>query len=180
MHGRAESQVTLASRSSAVEKAMQMEIQKVRAPANVLLGGEIVGKDDGFSCSQFHKRLINSSHTPADDTMRKLGVLSILCFTCLIDFPRTSFRPKQQQHVSIIEQSRSQFLLCLWKMSWEPVMQKPGQCANHIQRFPFSFSPSKRYLELRNFTYSHGVNLTNQTLLNEKSINHQNHMVAAM
>lgn len=29
MHGRAESQVTLASRSSAVEKAMQMEIQKV-------------------------------------------------------------------------------------------------------------------------------------------------------
>ena len=91
MHGRAESQVTLASRSSAVEKAMQMEIQKVRAPANVLLGGEIVGKDDGFSCNQFHKRLINSSHTPADDTMRKLGVLSILCFTCLIAFPRTSF-----------------------------------------------------------------------------------------
>ena len=29
MHGRAESQVTLASRSGAVEKAMQMEIQKV-------------------------------------------------------------------------------------------------------------------------------------------------------
>ena len=92
MHGRAESQVTLASRSSAVEKAMQMEIQKVRAPANVLLGGEIVGKDgDGFSCNQFHKRLINSSHTPADDSIRKLRVLSILCFTCLIAFPRTSF-----------------------------------------------------------------------------------------
>ena len=61
MHGRAESQVTLASRSSAVEKAMQMEIQKVRPPASVLRG-EIVGKDDGFSCNQFHKRLINSSH----------------------------------------------------------------------------------------------------------------------
>ena len=30
MYGRAESQVTLASRTGAVEKAMQMEIQKVR------------------------------------------------------------------------------------------------------------------------------------------------------
>ena len=175
MHGRAESQVTLASRSSAVEKAMQMEIQKVRPSASVLRG-EIVGKDgDGFSCNQFHKRLINSSHTRADDSIRKLRVLSILCFTCLIAFPRTSFRPKQQQQVSNIEQSRSQFLLCLWKMSCNVPFSK-----SDIQRFPFRFSPSKEDEELRNFTYSHGGNLTNQTLLNEKSINHQNHMVAAM
>ena len=57
--------MTLASRSSAVEKAMQMEIQKVR-PVQMW---EMVGKDDGFSCNQFHKRLINSSHTlPAQTT----------------------------------------------------------------------------------------------------------------
>ena len=43
MHGRAESQVTLASRSSAVEKAMQMEIQKVRA-LQMCLVGKLLGK----------------------------------------------------------------------------------------------------------------------------------------
>ena len=84
MHGRAESQVTLASRSSAVEKAMQMEIQKVRQcmlfcsflpsldHANVanVLAGKIVVKYDGFSCNQFPERLINSSHTLATQTAR--------------------------------------------------------------------------------------------------------------
>ena len=43
MHGRAESQVTLASRSSAVEKAMQMEIQKV-SPDLQMLQMCLVGK----------------------------------------------------------------------------------------------------------------------------------------
>ena len=63
MHGRAESQVTLASRSSAVEKAMQMEIQKVSffflllvlvcQPDDVKALGKILVKDDGFCCNQF-------------------------------------------------------------------------------------------------------------------------------
>ena len=84
MHGRAESQVTLASRSSAVEKAMQMEIQKVRPVffcsimrmLQILLAGKIVVKDDGFSGNQFPKRLINSSHT--DDSHESIIKLTSL------------------------------------------------------------------------------------------------------
>ena len=78
MHGRAESQVTLASRSSAVEKAMQMEIQKVSCCLFCSRScecckctlGKFAVKDDGFSCNQFPKRLINSSHTLVTQTTR--------------------------------------------------------------------------------------------------------------
>ena len=184
MHGRAESQVTLASRSSAVEKAMQMEIQKVRAPANVLLGGEIVGKDDGFSCNQFHKRLINSSHARClrrrlhQKTGSSLNLMFYMFDSFSKDFILTKtttaclkYWTKQVSIPAVFMENELGDL----EMPCNVPFSK-----SDIQRFPFRFSSSKKYLELRNFTYSHGVNLTNQTLLNEKSINHQNHMVAAM